>query len=81
MHDRDEMFLTFIELSECYKFSNNNMVVGTKGNINKYDVEIRGIEQKLFEDEMKDQEQQESYVLRDIKETEVLNQQDKYESS
>ena len=29
VHDRDEMFLTFIEFSECYNFSNNNVVVGT----------------------------------------------------
>ena len=69
VHDRDEMFLTFIELSECYNFSNNNVAVGTENNINKYNVEIREIEQKVFGDEMKDQEQQESYVLRDIKET------------
>ena len=55
-HDRDEIFLTFIDLSECYNFSNKNLVVGTEGNINKYDVEIRGIEQKVFEDEMKDRE-------------------------
>ena len=75
MHDRDEMFLTFIELSECYNFSNNNVVVSTKGNINKYDVEIREIEQKVFGDEMKDQEQQKSYVFRDIKEIEVLMQE------
>ena len=33
------------------------MAIGTKGNINKYDVEIREIEQKVFGDEMKDQEQ------------------------
>ena len=63
------MFLNFIELSECFDSSNNNVVVGTEGKINKYDVEIRGIEHKLFEDEMKDQEKQEIYVLRDIKET------------
>ena len=56
VHDRDEMFLTFIELSECYNFSNNNVVVGTEGKINKYNVEIREIEQNLF-GEMKDQEQ------------------------
>ena len=64
-----------------FNSSNNNVVVGTEGNINKYDVEIRGIEQKVFEDEMKDQEQQESYVLRDIKKTKVLIQQYKDESS
>ena len=63
------MSLTFIELSECFDSSNNNVVVGTEGNINKYDIEIRGIEHKLFEDKMKYQEQQEIYVLRDIKET------------
>ena len=56
-------------------------VVGTSGDINKYDVEIREIEQKVFKDEMKDHEQQESYVLRYIKETTILNQQDKVESS
>ena len=44
MHDRDEMFLTFIELSECNKFSNNNVAVGTERNINKYDIEIIEIE-------------------------------------
>ena len=81
VHDKDEMFLTFIELSECYNISNNNVVAGTEGNINKYDVEIREIEQKVFGDEMKNQEQQESYVFRDIREIEVLNQQDKDESS
>ena len=69
MHDRDGMYLTFIELSECYNFSNNNVAIGTEGNINKYDVEIREIEHKVFGDEMKDQEQQEIYVLKDIKET------------
>ena len=26
VHDTDEIFLTFIELSECYNFSNNNVV-------------------------------------------------------
>ena len=81
VHDRDEMFLTFIELSECYNFSNKNVVVGTENNINKYDVEIREIEKKVFGNEMKDQELQEIYVLRDIKEIEVLNQNDKDESS
>ena len=40
MHDKDEIFLTFIELGECYKFSNNNVVVGIEGKLNKYDVEI-----------------------------------------
>ena len=81
MHENDEMFQTFIELSEFFNSSNNNVVVGTEGNINKYDVEIREIEQKVFGDEMKDQEQQENYVLRDINETLVLNQQDKDESN
>ena len=73
VHDKDEMFLTFIELSECFNSSNNNVDVGTEGNINKYDVEIREIEQKVFEDEMKDQEQKKNYVLRDIKETTNIN--------
>ena len=81
MHDKDEMFLTFIELSECFNSSNNNVVVGTKGNINKYNVEIKEIEQKVFGDEMKYEEKQESYVLRDIKETTILIQQDKDERS
>ena len=36
MHDRDEMFLTFMELNECYKFSNNDVTVGTENEINKY---------------------------------------------
>ena len=53
------------------------MVVGTEGDINKYDVEIWEIGQKVFGVEMKDQKQQGSCVLRDITETKVLNQQDK----
>ena len=53
VHDRDEMFLTFIELSECYKFSNKNVAIGIEGNINKYDVEIRENEQIVFGDDMK----------------------------
>ena len=57
MHDKEEMFLNFIELSEFFDSSNNNVVVGTKGNINKYDVEIREIEQKVSGVEMKDQGQ------------------------
>ena len=62
MHDRDEMF---IELNECYNFSNNDVTIRTENDINIYDVEIREIEQKLFGDEMKNQEQQGSYVHRD----------------
>lgn len=77
MHDKDEMFLTFIELSECFEAPINNVVVGMEDNTNKYDAEIREIEKRLFEDEMKYQEQQESYFLRDMKETKVLIQQDK----
>ena len=77
VHDRGEMFLTSIELNECYNFSNNNVTIDTENDINRYDVEIREIEQKVFGDEMKDQEQQENYVFRDIKETELLTQQDK----
>ena len=46
MHDKDEMSLSFIKLCECFDSSNNNVVVGTEDNINKYDAEIRGIEQK-----------------------------------
>jgi len=45
---------------------------GVEDSINKYDVEIREIEQRLFEGEMKDQEQQGSYIFRYMKETEVL---------
>ena len=44
VHDKDEMFLTFIELSKCFNSSNNNVAVGTEDNINKYDAEIREIE-------------------------------------
>ena len=47
---------------------------GAEDSINKYDAEIREIEQRLFEGEMKYREQQGSYVLRDMKETEVLIQ-------
>ena len=38
MHDRDEMS---IELNKCYNFSDNDVTVGTKNDINRYDVEIR----------------------------------------
>ena len=41
MHDMDEIFIKFIELSECFNSSNNNVGVGIQGNINKYDAEIR----------------------------------------
>jgi len=34
VHDRDDFFLTFIELNECYIFSNNNVTLGTKNGIN-----------------------------------------------
>lgn len=78
VHDRNEIFLTFMELNECYKFSNNDVTVGTENDIDRYDVEIRGIEQKLFGSEMEDQNPQGSWVCRDIKET--LNQQDEGES-
>lgn len=54
---------------------------GVEDNINKYDAEIREIEQRLYEGEMKDQEQQGSYVLRGIKEIEILTQQDAYGSN
>ena len=73
MHDRDEIFLTFMELNECYKFSNNDVTVGIENDINIYDVEIREIEQNLFGIEMEDQKQRGIYVCRDIKET--VNQQ------
>ena len=69
MLDIDEIFLTFMELNECYKFSNNDVTVGTENDINIYDVKIREIEHKLFGIEMEDQNQQGSYVCRDIKET------------
>jgi len=69
MHDKDEMSLTFIELSNFLDSSNNDVIVGMEDNINKYDAEIIEIEQRLFEGEMEDQEQQGSYVLRDMKET------------
>ena len=29
VHDKEEMFLNFIELIECFDSSNNNVVVGT----------------------------------------------------
>ena len=77
MHDKDEMSQTFIELSKCLDSSVNDVTLGMEDNINKYDVEIREIEQRLFEGEMEDQEQQGIHVLRDMKETEVLIQQDK----
>lgn len=48
-------------------------------NINKYNAEIREIKQRLFEGEMEDQGQQRSYVLEDMKEPEVLIQQDEDE--
>ena len=41
MHEKDEMSLNFKRLSECFDSSNNNVVVGTEDDINKYDVEIR----------------------------------------
>jgi len=78
MHDKDEMYQTFIELSKCLDSSINNVVVGMEDNINKYDAKIREIEKRLFEDEMQDQEHQKSYALRDMKETKVLIQQDEY---
>ena len=79
MHDRGEMFLTFMELNECYTFSNNDVTVRTENNSNRYDVEIRKIEQKLFGIKMEDQKQQGSCVCRDIKE--IVNQQDEDGSS
>ena len=42
---------------------------GVEDNINKYDAEIREIEQRLFGGEMEDQEQQGRHVLRAMKET------------
>lgn len=68
MHDRYEIFLTFMDLNECYKFSNNDVTVGTENEINRYDVEIRGVEQKLVGNEMEDQKQQGNCVFMDIKE-------------
>ena len=68
MHDKDEMSLTFIELSKCLDSSVNDVKVSMEDNINKYDVEIREIEQRLFEGEIEDQEQQGSYVVKDMKE-------------
>ena len=56
MHEKDEISLTFIELSKCLDSSVNDVNIGTKPNINKYDAEIKEIEQRLFEGEMKDQE-------------------------
>lgn len=49
---------------------------GVEDRINKYDAEIREIEQRLYEGEMKDQKQQGGYVLKGIKETKILTQQD-----
>ena len=76
MHDKDELSLKIIELSKCLDSSVNDVTTDVEDSINKYDAEIREIEQMLFEGEMKDQEQQGSYVLRDMKETEVLTQHD-----
>lgn len=77
MHDKDEMPLRFIELSKCLESTINDATAGMEDIINKYDVGIREIEQRLFEGEMKDQEQQGSYVLRNMKETKELIQEDK----
>ena len=59
----------FIELNEFCNFSDNKLNAGTETNINRYDVELREIEHKLFGVEMEDHEQQENYVRREIKET------------
>lgn len=53
VHDRHEIFLTSIELSECYNFLDNKLTIGTKNDINRYDFKIREIEQKFFGFEMK----------------------------
>lgn len=76
MHDKDELSLTFIELSKCLDPSVNEVTADVEDNINKYDDEIREIEQMLFEGEMKYQEQQGSYVPRDMKGKKVLIQHD-----
>jgi len=42
MHDRDEMFM---QQNKCYKFSDNYVSVCTESYINRFDVEVREVEQ------------------------------------
>ena len=70
-----------MELNECYNFLDNDVSVCTESDINRYDVEVKEVERKLFGVEMEDQKQQENYVHRDIKETALLIQQDEDESN